>query len=196
MCGFACNLGHALCLPVPEKTQKQFNFCIIPEYADGITPPPEGVTGSDCMVFTVADGPAKAAFTGLGQQIGHNEGETAEGLIRKLLNDTMPNTNVVRPDERQFVSAMPEAHRKGEKAYHVKAFRGSKEGMYPLRNAPGRLRLSFWSIMILTYLFLIRVSFLPVYRNSVCFQEAPFVLLLRHHRFRFIYVCSSANIQS
>jgi hypothetical protein len=24
---------------------------------------------------------------------------------------------------------MPEAHRKGEKAYHVKAFRGSKEGM-------------------------------------------------------------------
>ncbi|KAJ5992970.1 hypothetical protein N7451_008694 [Penicillium sp. IBT 35674x] len=121
-------IRHALCLPVPEKTQKQFNFCIIPEYADGITPPPEGVTGSDCMVFTVADGPAKAAFTGLGQQIGHNDGETAEGLIRKLLNDTMPNTNVVRPDERQFVSAMPEAHRKGEKAYHVKAFRGSKEG--------------------------------------------------------------------
>ncbi|KAJ5760156.1 hypothetical protein N7520_007312 [Penicillium odoratum] len=121
-------IRHALCLPVPEKTQKQFNFCIIPEYADGITPPPEGVPSADCMVFTVADGPAKAAFSGSGQQIGQNEGETAEALIRKILNDTMPNTNVVRPDERQFVSAMPEAHRKGEKAYHVKAFRGSKEG--------------------------------------------------------------------
>lgn len=179
MCGFACNLGHALCLPVPEKTQKQFNFCIIPEYADGITPPPEGVPGLDCMVFTVADGPAKAAFTGLGQQIGHNEGETAEGLIRKLLNDTMPNTNVVRPDERQFVSAMPEAHRKGEKAYHVKAFRGSKEGMYPLKRRLGCL--DFWSTMILTCLFLTRIPFLPVYWNSVCFQEAPSVLLLRHH---------------
>ncbi|KAJ5083755.1 hypothetical protein N7456_013182 [Penicillium angulare] len=121
-------IRHALCLPVPEKTQKQFNFCIIPEFADGITPPPEGMTASDCMVFTVADGPAKAAFSGSGQQIGHNEGETAEGLIRKILNDNLPNTNVVKPDERQFVSATPEAHRKGEKAFHVKAFRGSKEG--------------------------------------------------------------------
>jgi hypothetical protein len=80
------------------------------------------------MVFTVADGPAKAAFSGSGQQIGNNQGETAEALIRKLLNENMPNTNVVQPDEREFVSAMPEAHRKGEKAYHVKAFRGSKEG--------------------------------------------------------------------
>lgn len=121
-------IGHALCLPVPEKTQKQFNFCIIPEFADGITPPPEGAAVSEAMVFTVADGPAKTAFTGTGQQVGHNQGETAEGLIRKILNQNLPHTNVVRPDEREFVSAMPEAHRKGEKAFHVKAFRGSKEG--------------------------------------------------------------------
>lgn len=80
------------------------------------------------MVFTVADGPAKAAFNGSGQQIGHNADESAERLIRKVLNDNLPNTKVVRPDEREFVSAMPEAHRKGEKAFHVKAFRGSKEG--------------------------------------------------------------------
>ncbi|KAJ5224102.1 hypothetical protein N7468_008644 [Penicillium chermesinum] len=119
---------HALCLPVPEKTQKQFNFCIIPEFADGITPPPEGVAAAEAMVFTVAHGPAKTAFTGLGQQVGHNEGESAEGLIRKILNDSLPNANVICPDERQFVSATPEAHRKGEKAFHVKAFRGSKEG--------------------------------------------------------------------
>ncbi|KAJ5973890.1 hypothetical protein N7481_011100 [Penicillium waksmanii] len=121
-------IRHALCLPVPEKNQKQFNFCIIPEFADGITPPPEGTTGFEAMVFTVADGPAKAAFTGTGQQVGNGTGETAESFLRKILNDYMPNTNVVRPDERQFASAMPEAHRKGEKAYHIKAFRGSKEG--------------------------------------------------------------------
>lgn len=126
------NTGHALCLPVPEKTQKQFNFCIIPEFADGITPPPEGVTAAEPMVFTVLHGPAKTAFNGSGQQIGHNEGESCEGLIRKILNDNLPNTSVVCPDERQFVSATPEAHRKGEKAFHVKAFRGSKEGMSPM----------------------------------------------------------------
>ncbi|KAJ5172233.1 hypothetical protein N7492_004826 [Penicillium capsulatum] len=121
-------IRHALCLPVPEKTQKQFNFCIIPEYADGITPAPEGIQTAEAMVFTIADGPAKAAFSGSGQQMGNNAGETAEGLIRKILNDHLANTSVVRPDEREFVSSMPEAHRKGEKAYHVKAFRGSKEG--------------------------------------------------------------------
>lgn len=114
---------------MPEKTQKQFNFCIIPEYADGITPPPEGTAASEAMVFTIADGPAKAAFSGNGEQLGHGPGDSAEAFIRKILNENMPHTNVVRPDDKQFVSAMPEAHRKGEKAYHVKAFRGSKEGM-------------------------------------------------------------------
>lgn len=79
-------------------------------------------------MFTVADGPAKAAFLGTGQQVGHNPGETAEALIRKVLNDNMAQTNVICPDDRQFVSAMPEPHRKKEKAFHVKAFRGSKEG--------------------------------------------------------------------
>lgn len=129
MANLYLSLGHALSLPVPEKTQKQFNFCIIPEYADGVTPPPEGVTTSEAMVFTMADGPAKAAFSGDGQQISQGPGETAEGLLSKVLNEHMPGTNVVRPDEKQFVSAMPEAHRKGEKAYHIKAFRGSKEGL-------------------------------------------------------------------
>lgn len=125
---YICGKEHALCLPVPEKTQKQFNFCIIPEYADGITPPPEGTSTSEAMVFTIADGPAKAAFSGDGQQISQAPGETADALLCKVLNENMPRANVVRPDDRQFVSAMPEAHRKGEKAYHVKAFRGSKEG--------------------------------------------------------------------
>ncbi|EPS27619.1 hypothetical protein PDE_02563 [Penicillium oxalicum 114-2] len=121
-------IRHALCLPVPEKTQKQFNFCIIPEYADGVTPPPQGITTFEPMVFMIPDGPAKAAFDGSGQQTGNEAGESAEALIRKILNQNLTTTSVVRPDERQFVSAMSEAHRKTEKAYHVKAFRGSKEG--------------------------------------------------------------------
>jgi hypothetical protein len=35
---------------------------------------------------------------------------------------------VIFPDADEFASAVPESHRKGEKAYHVKAHRGSKEG--------------------------------------------------------------------
>ncbi|KAL1968870.1 hypothetical protein VTN77DRAFT_1231 [Rasamsonia byssochlamydoides] len=119
-------IQHVLCLPVPEKSQRQFNFCVIPKYGDGITPPPDGEAIPESMVWTVADGPPKAAYSGSGQQFGDEE--TAEALIRRMLNETLGHTKVIRPDEREFVSAMPEAHRKGEKAYHVKAFRGSKEG--------------------------------------------------------------------
>lgn len=80
-------------------------------------------------MWTVPDGPPKAAYSGSGQQVETQDGETAEKLVRRIVNDNLTRTQVVRPDEREFVSAVPEAHRKGEKAYHVKAFRGSKEGM-------------------------------------------------------------------
>lgn len=162
---------------MPEKTQKQFNFCIIPEYADGITPPPEGTAASEAMVFTVADGPAKAAFSGNGEQLGHSPGETAEGFIRKILNENMPHTNVVRPDDKQFVSAMPEAHRKGEKAYHVKAFRGSKEGMlcpylHSARTHCGfSLSLDHSNILWLAlgYLFLLSTGILFAFKKPLLF---------------------------
>ena len=80
------------------------------------------------MVWTVNDGPPKSAYSGSGQPLAGQDGETAEKLIRRILNDNLTHTRVIGPDEREFVSAVPEAHRKGEKAFHVKAFRGSKEG--------------------------------------------------------------------
>ncbi|EEA27827.1 hypothetical protein TMatcc_003880 [Talaromyces marneffei ATCC 18224] len=120
------DIQHILCLPVPEKAQRQTNFCIIPRYGDGVTPVPENASIPDQMVFTIADGPAKAAFTGAGQRI--ESDENGETLLRGWLNDAIGHTKVIRPDDREFVSATPEAHRKGEKAYHVKAHRGSKDG--------------------------------------------------------------------
>jgi hypothetical protein len=80
-------------------------------------------------MWTINDGPAKAAFSGHGQQIGNQDGETAEDLVRQVLNENLSHTQVIRPCAQEFASAMPEGHRKGEMAYHVKAFRGSKEGM-------------------------------------------------------------------
>ena len=59
---------------------------------------------------------------------GSNLGETYETYLQRMLNMKLRHTKVVVPTEKEFVSATPEAHRKGEKAYHVKAFRGSKEG--------------------------------------------------------------------
>ncbi|KAJ5709958.1 hypothetical protein N7493_009550 [Penicillium malachiteum] len=142
-------IRHALSLPVPDKAQKQFNFCIIPEYSDGVTPPQAGMSAFDCMVFTVLDGPAKTAFSGSGEQLAHNEGETLESLIRNILNENLPNwpaperpknaklekgeseealnEKVVRPHRSIFLNKEL-MNTRNEEAYHVKAFRGSKDG--------------------------------------------------------------------
>ncbi|KAH8697171.1 hypothetical protein BGW36DRAFT_427143 [Talaromyces proteolyticus] len=120
------DIQHVLCLPVPEKAQRQFNFCVIPKYGDGVTPVPDGQSVLESMVWTVSDGPPKAAFTGNGQRVAGDE--PGEALIRRMLDGILGQTKVIRPTEREFVSATPEAHRKGEKAYHVKAHKGSKDG--------------------------------------------------------------------
>ena len=82
------------------------------------------------MVWTIPDGPAKNAYQGSGTPIidDSNPEETYHTFIRKMFNQNLKHTKVVCPNEKEFASATPESHRKSEKAYHVKAFRGSKEG--------------------------------------------------------------------
>lgn len=160
------SIEHVICLPVPEKSQRQFNFCIIPRYGDGISPAPEGQAALEPMVWTVADGTPKSAYNGAGQQFGDRE--KTEALIRRVLNESLHPIKVVRPGDKEFVSAMPEAHRKGEKAYHVKAFRGSKEGDFSTSYAISHSRAG-----ILTST---RLSVLPVHGNIFRLQEAAALL--------------------
>ncbi|KAK2763929.1 hypothetical protein FQN54_009548 [Arachnomyces sp. PD_36] len=125
-------IQHILCLPVPDKAQRQFNFCILPPYSDGITSPPEGDNDPalEPMVWTVSDGPAKNAYRGSGAPFidDSNPDETYQALFKRLFNENLKHTKVICPEDKEFVSATPIVHRKNEKAYHVKAFRGSKEG--------------------------------------------------------------------
>ena len=80
------------------------------------------------------DGHAKTAFLG-NQAVGDVNSEdkqeyTYENLIRVKLNESLGGTKkVVYPEEKEFYSAIPQAHRRAERAFHVKAFRGSKDGM-------------------------------------------------------------------
>lgn len=115
---------------MPEKTQRQFNFCIVPQYSDGVNSAPEGEAAFEPMVFTVPDGPPRTAFHGSGTPVMDSASlaETYQGFLQNALNEKLKGTQVTGPNPKEFVSAVPEAHRKGEKAYHVKAFRGSKEG--------------------------------------------------------------------
>lgn len=83
-------------------------------------------------MFTVNDGPLKdfkiedpalKAIAG---------GDFPELVLDDVSNciSLITDSNVTAPDEAEFVAAVPESHRKSEKAYHVKAFRGSKDGRY------------------------------------------------------------------
>ncbi|KMU72448.1 hypothetical protein CISG_03096 [Coccidioides immitis RMSCC 3703] len=84
----------------------------------------------ETIVWTVPDGPPRTAFLGSGTPAmeGASLAETYQGYLQSILDEKLKHTRVICPDEKEFVSAIPEPHRKGEKAFHVKAFRGSKEG--------------------------------------------------------------------
>lgn len=86
------------------------------------------------MVWTIPDGPPKSAhFSGTGSVLDEpQEGETFQTLTRRLLDKNLKPGKLIYPDADEFVSAVPEAHRKTEKAYHVKAFRGGKDGRFYL----------------------------------------------------------------
>jgi hypothetical protein len=78
------------------------------------------------LLWTVIDGPQKVNT--VTEDDPHNGG-LIEKTINRCLNHTLAG-RLIQPGEDEFVSATPEAHRKGDKAYHVKAFRGSKDGMH------------------------------------------------------------------
>jgi hypothetical protein len=108
------SIDQAFCLPVPEKQARQWNFCIFPQPnalgADGATP-------LEQLVFTINEPKAGAEV---------NDVVNTETQLNALLAPY--NRTVTRPSDAEFASSIPQSHRKGETAYHVKAHRGSKEG--------------------------------------------------------------------
>ena len=109
-----------VCLPVPEKAQAQYNFCVLPASTDGIA--------ADQIVWTVPDSiPKEGTFVGL---TASNPGETCRTILITILNEALRSykKRIIEPDKKQFASQVVQALRKGEPAYHIKAFRGSKDG--------------------------------------------------------------------
>ncbi|KAI9872599.1 MAG: hypothetical protein M1830_001426, partial [Pleopsidium flavum] len=125
------DVQHAVCLPVPEKAQRQYTFCVFPAYGDGVTVAPEGVRAAEPMVWTVPDTIPKNANLGSEKGGGGEQGEeTSKVFMQRFLATSLGHVRkkIIEPEEREFASTLVQAHRKGEKAYHVKAFRGSKDG--------------------------------------------------------------------
>ncbi|KAL8808049.1 MAG: hypothetical protein Q9182_000327 [Xanthomendoza sp. 2 TL-2023] len=110
------DIDACICLPVPEKAQPQYSFCVLPS------------SGDDQVLFTVPG--TKIKPEAVDSDISIDPEESYKEATIRILNKRLKR-KVIEPDERDFVSTMAQAHRKGEKAVHVKAFRGSKDGMYP-----------------------------------------------------------------
>lgn len=105
------NVDQIFCLPVPDKAQRQSNIVVIPKDGSG-----------EQVVFALSDAKSKDA----------PDDDTQVTSTVRALDSTLENARtgkqVLYPDDNEFTSAIPQSHRKGEKAYHVKAFRNAKDG--------------------------------------------------------------------
>ncbi|KAJ4365038.1 hypothetical protein N0V83_008654 [Neocucurbitaria cava] len=119
------DVDQVFCLPVPEKAKKQHNFIIIPVHGDGVNPLPDHLKASppEPVVWTFEEATGKNIVEGEDP----GPAPLAEAIHHCLIQ-AGTSKEVIFPDADDFSSAIPESHRKGEKAYHVKAHRGSKEG--------------------------------------------------------------------
>lgn len=121
-------LEQAFCLPVPEKQQRQWNFVLFPQA--GAT----NSEGAPCeqMVFTMNETKPDDASSSTRATA---EGDTYVTVTEPELNAFLQpyGKHVVRPTDAEFSSSIPQSHRKGEKAYHIKAHKGSKEGVFMFR---------------------------------------------------------------
>ncbi|KAL1612298.1 hypothetical protein SLS60_000522 [Paraconiothyrium brasiliense] len=119
------NVDQVFCLPVPEKAKRQHNFIVLPVHGDGVNPVPDHLKSSppEPIVWTFEEATGKNIVEG------EDPGPSpmAEAIHHCLIQAGTGKT-VIFPDADQFESAIPQSHRKGEKAYHVKGHRGSKEG--------------------------------------------------------------------
>ena len=108
------------CLPVPEKAQAQYNFCVFTTTSDGLP--------ADQILWTVPDIDPKEGT------VDPNIHKLTTGKYRTLLlaainHGLAPHKKrVTEPSDQEFASQLAQAHRKGETAYHIKAFRGAKDG--------------------------------------------------------------------
>lgn len=108
------------CLPVPEKAQAQYNFCIFSSVG--------GESAGEQLLWTVPSTiPKSGTITG---EIGVQPDDTYRSFLVSAINKALKSRkkHVVEPTAAEFASQIAQAHRKGETAFHVKAFRGSKDG--------------------------------------------------------------------
>ncbi|KAH7342407.1 hypothetical protein BKA65DRAFT_504028 [Rhexocercosporidium sp. MPI-PUGE-AT-0058] len=130
------DIEYAFCLPVPEKTQKQHNYILFPRNSS-ITPSrpvPGAPPIPEPLVFTIPDGaPKPGTIAGLDAAAAAAVSDDTKMLFNWAITTRLKvagkgSIKIIQADEKLFASELKQPHRPGEKAVHVKAFRGAKDG--------------------------------------------------------------------
>lgn len=173
-------IEQAFCLPVPEKQQRQWNFVLFPQ--NGAT----NEEGMPCeqMVFTMNETKPDDASSSTRAVV---EGDTYVSVTEPELNTFLQpyGKRVVKPTDAEFSSSIPQSHRKGEKAYHIKAHKGSKEGEVPVRH---RCRMSLANLNT-------RLSFLTLKWSRLRLQETTCIFSFFCDRIHQLHIGSATNFQ-
>ncbi len=131
---------HAFCLPVPDKAQAQHNYVLFPRGSSLPTMKQAAGAGGDRLpplepfVFTVpAAAPKPGSVAGASAKTAEAVSDTYTALFQWALTTSLraagnSSCQLVTADPKLFHSVARQAHRPNEKAVHVKAFRGSKDG--------------------------------------------------------------------
>ena len=108
------------CVPVPDKAQSQYNFCVFLRSS-------AGSSDQEQILWTVPDTIPKAGLVDSTMAVSD---DTYKSILFRMLNQNSKGLRVIVPDGREFASQGTQiSGRKGEKLPYVKAFRGSKDGM-------------------------------------------------------------------
>lgn len=119
----------ATCVPVPEKAQAQYMFCVFPLNTDGTNNHSSAdIEPAEQILWTIPNTTLKPSQVS-GELIIETE-DTYRSLLLRVLNRCLApfHKQVEVPNEKEFASQTAQVYKKGEKAVHVKAFRGSKDG--------------------------------------------------------------------
>ncbi|KAI5925955.1 hypothetical protein F4810DRAFT_699845 [Camillea tinctor] len=125
------DIEYAFYLPVPEKTQIQHSYILFPRHS--YFPTKNNTSTVDPLVFTVsATAPKPGSIGGPNADAASAVADSYTTLFNWALNKCLQaaanNVQIVAADPSKFHSMVRQSHRPKEKAVHVKAFRGSKDG--------------------------------------------------------------------
>ncbi|KAK4222382.1 putative chaperone protein [Podospora fimiseda] len=129
------DIEHILYLPVPEKSQVQHNYVVLPcgGYLPMTTKAAAGSTAPEPLVFTVpATAPKPGSIVGPSAKHAEAVSDSFSTLFHWALTTSLRSagnpTSIISSDPKLFHSVSRQAYRPNEKAVHVKGFRGSKDG--------------------------------------------------------------------